>query len=98
MPDLDAYDAKRDDLDVVGLAYEEITPEDMRAFLQQRPVNYPIAIVDVYDPPAAFGTPRGLPMTYLIAPDGRIAERFVGPITATDLDTAIAVYQRTTAG
>jgi thiol-disulfide isomerase/thioredoxin len=98
MPELDAYDAKRDDVRVIGLAYEEISSEDMRAFLEQRPVNYPIAIVDVYDPPPAFGTPRGLPMTYLIAPDGRIAERFVGPVTANDLDTAIEIHLRATAG
>ena len=98
MPELDAYDAKRDDVRVFGLAYEEISPEDMRAFLERRPVNYPIAIVDVYDPPPAFGTPRGLPMTYLIAPDGRIAERFVGPVTAADLDTAIEMHRRTNAG
>jgi thiol-disulfide isomerase/thioredoxin len=98
MPELDAYDGRRDDLEVVGLAYEEITPEDMRTFLEQRPVNYPIAIVDVYDPPPAFGTPRGLPMTYLIAPDGRIAERFMGPVTGADIDTAIELHQRTTSG
>ncbi len=98
MPELDAYDGKRDDLEVIGLAYEEITPEDMRAFLKDRPVNYPIAILDVYDPPAAFGTPRGLPMTYLIAPDGKVAERFMGPITGADLDAAIAMHQRTTSG
>ena len=98
MPELDAYDGKRDDLEVIGLAYEEITPDDMLAFLKDRPVNYPIAILDVYDPPAAFGTPRGLPMTYLIAPDGKVAERFMGPITGADLDAAIAMHQRTTAG
>ncbi len=98
MPELDAYDGKRDDLEVIGLAYEEITPDDMRAFLKDRPVNYPIAILDVYDPPAAFGTPRGLPMTYLIAPDGKVAERFMGPITGADLDAAIAMHQRTTSG
>jgi thiol-disulfide isomerase/thioredoxin len=98
MPELDAYDGKRDDLEVIGLAYEEITPEDMRAFLKDRPVNYPVAILDVYDPPAAFGTPRGLPMTYLIAPDGKVAERFMGPITGADLDAAIAMHQRTTSG
>lgn len=98
MPELDAYDAKRDDLDVVGLAYEEITPEDMRAFLDKRPVNYPIAILDVYDPPPAFGTPRGLPMTYLVAPDGRIAERFMGPVTGADLDAAIDLHLRANPG
>lgn len=90
MPDLDAFDAARDDVEVVGLAYEEIEPQDMRAFLKRRPVKYAIAIVDVYDPPPAFGTPRGLPMTYVIAPDGRVARRFLGPVTSTDLEAAIS--------
>lgn len=92
MPELDAYDAARDDLEVVGLAYEEIEPQDMRKFLEHRPVKYSVAIVDVYDPPTAFGTPRGLPMTYLVAPDGRIAQRFLGPVTAAELDAAIAKH------
>jgi len=52
MPELDALDAEREDIEVVGLAYEEIEPADMRAFLDKRPVKYPIAIIDVYDPPA----------------------------------------------
>ncbi len=90
MPELDAFDAAREDVEVLGLAYEEIEPADMRAFLAKRPVKYPIAIVDTYDPPADFPTPRGLPMTYLIAPDGRIARKFLGPITGEDLADAIA--------
>ncbi len=89
MPELDAFDAAREDVEVLGLAYEEIEPADMRAFLAKRPVKYPIAIVDTYDPPADFPTPRGLPMTYLIAPDGRIARKFLGPITGEDLAKAI---------
>lgn len=89
MPELDAFDAAREDVEVLGLAYEEIEPADMRAFLAKRPVKYPIAIVDTYDPPADFPTPRGLPMTYLIAPDGRVAKRFLGPITGQDLADAI---------
>ena len=62
----------------------------MREFLDSHPVVYPIAIVDVYDPPADFASPRGLPMTYLIAPDGKVAERFLGPVTATDIEQVIA--------
>jgi thiol-disulfide isomerase/thioredoxin len=89
MPELSALDAMREHIEVLGLAYEEIEPEAMRAFLQQRPVIYPIAIVDVYDPPADFATPRGLPLTYLIAPDGKIAKRFLGPVTAHEIETAI---------
>lgn len=85
MPELDAFDAARDDVEVIGLAYEEIVVDDMRAFLRKRPVKYPIALVDTYDPPADFPTPRGLPMTYVIGPDGKIAKEFMGPVTQADL-------------
>jgi hypothetical protein len=62
----------------------------MQAFLKKHPVAYPIAIVDTYSPPADFDTPRGLPMTYLIGPDGKIADKFLGPVTAHDIESAIA--------
>jgi thiol-disulfide isomerase/thioredoxin len=89
MPELDAFDAERKDVEVLGLAYEEIAVDEMRAFLKKRPVNYPIAIVDTYDPPADFPTPRGLPMTYIIAPDGKVAKEFMGPVTGADLAAVI---------
>ncbi len=89
MPELDAFDAGREDVEVLGLAYEEIAVDEMRAFLEKRPVKYPIALVDTYDPPADFPTPRGLPMTYVIAPDGKIAKAFMGPVTQADLAAVI---------
>ncbi len=89
MPELSALDAMREHIEVIGLAYEDITVEDMRAFLEKRPVVYPVAILDVYDPPQDFATPRGLPMTYLIAPDGRVARKFLGPVTAVEIEGAI---------
>lgn len=90
MPELSALDAMREHVEVVGLAYDDTTPADIRAFLQKHPVVYPIAIVDVYDPPKDFATPRGLPMTYLIAPDGKVAKQFLGPVTAQEIEAAIA--------
>ena len=90
MPELSALDAMREHIVTVGLAYEEISPEDMQAFLKEHPVVYPIAVIDVYSPPADFETPRGLPMTYLIAPDGKVARQFLGPVTAREIETAIA--------
>ena len=90
MPELSALDAMREHIEVIGLAYEDIEPADLREFLKQHPVVYPIAIVDVYDPPRDFATPRGLPMTYLIGPDGTIAKQFLGPVTAQDVEAAIA--------
>ena len=77
-------------VEVIGLDYEDIEPAAMNAFLKAHPVVYPIAIVDVYKPPADFATPRGLPMSYLIAPDGKVAHQFLGPVTAREVDAAIA--------
>jgi thiol-disulfide isomerase/thioredoxin len=85
MPELDALHREREDIDVLGLAFEEIEPADMRDFLTERPVSYPIAIVDVYAPPPAFEVPRGMPMTYLIDPQGRIAHRWLGPVTKAEI-------------
>ena len=90
MPELSALDAMREHVEVIGLAYEEIEPAALRTFLEEHPVVYPVAIIDVYDPPADFATPRGLPMTYLIAPDGKVAKHFLGPVTAGDIEAAIA--------
>lgn len=85
IPDLDAFDKSREDVDVIGLAYEDIERADMEAFLKKHPMSYPISVLDLYKPPADFETPRGLPTTYLIAPDGKVAKHFVGPVTSEDL-------------
>ena len=90
MPELSALDQRRADIDVVGLAYEDIEPADMQAFLREHPVAYPIAIVDPYAPPADFAVPRGLPTTYLIAPDGKAVKQFLGPVTAKDIEARVA--------
>jgi thiol-disulfide isomerase/thioredoxin len=90
MPDLSALDAMREHIEVLGLAYDDSDPKDIRAFLQEHPVAFPIAIVDTFDPPKSFATPRGLPTTYLIGPDGKLVKKFVAPISAADIEGAIA--------
>jgi thiol-disulfide isomerase/thioredoxin len=90
MPELDELDHAREDVVVLGLAFEDTTPEDLIKFLEKRPVRYAIAPVDVYAPPAAFAVPKGLPTTHLIAPDGSLHESFIGPVTGADLERAIA--------
>ena len=90
IPDFNKLDAERDDVEFIGLAYEEIERADMDAFLKVIPINYPMAILDVYSPPADFDTPVGLPLTYVIAPDGKVASKFLGPVTMSDLEKVIA--------
>ncbi|MDG2526379.1 TlpA disulfide reductase family protein [Stenotrophomonas sp. HITSZ_GD] len=89
MPELSALHAMRNNVEVVGLAYEDIEPAEMQEFLKAHPVAYPIAIVDTYQPPADFAVPRGLPMSYLIGPDGKVAKQFLGPVEARDIEAAI---------
>ncbi|HEY0180944.1 MAG TPA: TlpA disulfide reductase family protein [Dokdonella sp.] len=94
MPDLSAFVASRKDVTAIGLAYDDADKAEIAAFAKAHPVAYPLAQVDVEAPPADFDTPRGLPTTYLIAPDGTVAKKFTGPITAVDLEKAIAAATR----
>ena len=90
MPELSALDAMREHIEIIGLAYEDIEPAAMQSFLKEHPVVYPVAIIDTFEPPKDFATPRGLPMTYLISPEGKVARQFLGPVTAHDIESAIA--------
>jgi thiol-disulfide isomerase/thioredoxin len=98
MPELSAFIKERKDVSGIGLAYEDTERQEIIDFLEKRPVDYPIAQIDVDDPPADFATPRGLPTTYLIAPDGTVARQFLGPIKEKDLEQAIAAAKRASEG
>jgi len=93
MPELSALHAMREEINVIGLlAYDEITRAELETFLHDHPVSYPIAVLDPFEPPPDFTVPRGLPTTYLIAPDGRVARQFLGPVTAAQIEDVIARY------
>lgn len=95
IPELSAL-AQREDIDVLGLDFEEIERADLDAFLVDHPAGYPIAPVDVYDPPLGFPVPRGLPMTYLVAPDGSVAKVFLGPVSRADIEKEMAAISSPT--
>jgi thiol-disulfide isomerase/thioredoxin len=91
MPDISQFVSRHANVQAIGLAYEDSDKADIQAFLAKHPVSYPIAQVTLDDAPQDFDTPRGLPTTYLIAPDGRVAKRFVGPVTEQSLGAAIGL-------
>ncbi|MEM9303244.1 MAG: TlpA disulfide reductase family protein [Pseudomonadota bacterium] len=89
IPDLDSLHRERQDVTVLGLAFEEVPPAEVIAFLEDYDASYPIAMVDVYDPPGAFGVPRVLPTTVMVDPQGRVAKTFVGPVTSEEIKAYI---------
>lgn len=93
MPELSTL-AQRGDVDVIGLAYEDITRADMQAFLKAHTPTYPIAILDTFNPPRDFDAPQGLPMTVIVAPDGRVAKKVLGPVTMAAIDDVVKAPKR----
>ena len=91
MPELSALDAMREHIEVIGLAYDDIKPAEMKAFLQEASGGRIRSPSSTCMRRRRISTsPRGLPTTYLIAPDGKVAKQFLGPVTAKDIEAAIA--------
>lgn len=88
LPELSAFVTAHKNVRAIGLAYEDTEVAEIREFLTKHPVSYPIAQVDTFEPPADFETPRGLPMTIIIAPDGSVAKKFTGPVDEAALKAA----------
>lgn len=88
LPELSAFVTAHKNVRAIGLAYEDTEVAEIKEFLTKHPVSYPIAQVDTFEPPADFETPRGLPMTIIIAPDGSVAKKFTGPVDEAALKAA----------
>ncbi|MEJ2534300.1 MAG: TlpA disulfide reductase family protein [Gammaproteobacteria bacterium] len=86
IPDLSALHDRNERITVLGLAYEEASEAEFRAFLADNPATFPILLVDVYDPPQPFGPPKVLPTTIVLDPQGRPVETFVGPVTGEQIE------------
>ncbi|MFC3651880.1 TlpA family protein disulfide reductase [Dyella humi] len=89
MPDISQFVKTHPDVRAIGIAYDDTEAADIRAFLDKHPVSFPVAQVTMDKPLTDFDEPRGLPTTYLIAPDGKVAKHFMGPITPASLSAAI---------
>lgn len=81
MPDISHFVASHQNVRAIGLAYEDSAPADIKAFLARHPVVYPIAQVTLDKPLKDFDEPRGLPMTYLVDPGGKVVQQRLGPVT-----------------
>lgn len=94
MPMLGAFAKAHPSVRLIGLTYEKVGLPELRRFIAEHPPGYPIALIHEDQLPHAlkpswFGI-HALPMTYVIAPDGVIARRFVGEIGRSKLQGALA--------
>lgn len=89
IPEFSQMHDARDDITVLGLAFEDTAVEDFEAFLEDFPASYPILLVDVYQPPEALGAPRALPTSFLVNPDGELVETWIGPLTSETIQERV---------
>lgn len=89
LPDISQFVKTHPDVRAIGIAYDDTEAADIRAFLAKHPVSFPVAQVTMDKPLTDFDEPRGLPTTYLIGPDGKVAKHFMGPITPASLSAVI---------
>ena len=90
LPDISAFVTRhKDKVAAIGLDFEDTDKADVVKFLKSHELSYPVAQVDPDHPPKDFDEPKGLPNTYVIAPDGHVAKAFLGPVTTKDLEAAI---------
>ena len=89
IPDLSELNRERNDLTVLGLAFEDLEDSDFDGFLEDFDVSYPILKVDVYEPPEPFGAPRVLPTTIILDKEGRAVKAFLGPVTRAAIEQYI---------
>ena len=89
IPDLTSLNDARDDIVVLGLAFEDTEPENFDEFLEEFHPSYPILLVDVYAPPEPFGAPKVLPTTIILDPEGFPVKTVLGPVTRENIESFI---------
>lgn len=88
MPALDAASKSHPEVSFIGVAVED-DPIAAEEFATEVAVGYRLAVDDTGNVANAYPSP-GLPTTFLITPDGRIARVLYGGLTEEKVDRAIA--------
>jgi cytochrome c biogenesis protein CcmG/thiol:disulfide interchange protein DsbE len=73
---------------VLGLSRDLDGPEKVRAFLTERGITYPVAIVG-NDAERLFGGVRGYPTSFLLDRSGRIRHKALGPLAMVSFEPAV---------
>ena len=81
IPELVAFaDRHVGSVQVVGIAFEKTPIEEIRSFVAELGVTYPVLIIGG-EPLVPMEPLKGLPSTFLISPEGQVVHSHVGPVT-----------------
>ena len=75
-------------LQVLGISMDD-DPQAVRGFYREFKLNYPVAM-GTTQVAEAYGGVLGLPITFLVGRDGRIAAKYAGPVPMPALEQRIA--------
>lgn len=100
LPELEVFHSGADGRAVVlGVNMESITLAELRPFVEQQFLSYPILVAGERPPrDKLLGPIDGLPTSYLVAPTGEVVARQVGGITADGIRAFIEGYENENAG
>lgn len=102
MPMLRNFVASHPDARLIGLTYEDITPEALRQFVATHHPDYPVAHIDPNEIPRAFKATwfgmHALPLTYVVSPEGTVAKPLGGELSVAKLEKAIGQLATREAG
>lgn len=89
MPELEDYALRHpDDVAVIGVNHEDIDLPRLREFVDGMSVTYPM-VVTGGRPLEGLPRLRGIPTTYIVDPEGRLAATHTGVLTSALLDNLV---------
>ena len=89
MPDLDAMQRQRKDLQVIGVAVMYGSRKEVLDIVNKKSISYPI-VFGTEDTAGDFGGLDGLPTSFLYTPAGKLAGHHQGILTQSEIERVIA--------
>jgi thiol-disulfide isomerase/thioredoxin len=91
IPQLEAFHQrhKNHDAVVLGVDFEDISPDWLKDFMDSMSMSYPVLRSDMSQQVTPFGVIMMLPTTFIISPAGELVARQAGAVTAADLEAFI---------
>ena len=95
MPELVKFQNEHDNVQILGIAYEDAEIHKLKSFAADFNVNYPLLTIDIYNPPKfAEEGGLGLPTTIVYNPEGLRHKKHMGPIDAAGLAEMLEEMER----